>query len=84
MIICGALFPITVIPLPFRYVSMVIPFTYYIDLMRHAALSTPTILPVTFEYFVSLVLSILMFLVGFIAFNKIEQDARRQGSIATS
>ena len=84
MIICGALFPITVIPLPFRYVSMAIPFTYYIDLMRHAALLTPTILPETFEYLVSLVLSILMFLVGFIAFNKIEQDARKQGSIATS
>ena len=45
MIICGALFPITVIPMPFRYVSMAIPFTYYIDLMRHAAFSTPTILP---------------------------------------
>ena len=84
MIICGALFPITVIPMPFRYVSMAIPFTYYIDLMRHAALSTPTILPETFEYLVSALLSISMFLVGFIAFNKIEQDARKQGSIATS
>jgi len=84
MIICGALFPITVIPMPFRYVSMVIPFTYYIDLMRHAAFSTPTILPEVIEYTASALLSVSMLLVGFIAFNKIEESARKQGSIATS
>ena len=38
MILTGALFPIYVIPLPFRYISMAIPFTYFIDLMRNAAL----------------------------------------------
>jgi len=84
MIICGALFPITVIPMPFRYVSMAIPFTYYIDLMRHAAFSTPTILSEVLEYTASALLSVSMLLVGFIAFNKIEESARKQGSIATS
>lgn len=84
MILCGALFPITVIPMPFRYVSMAIPFTYFIDLMRHAALSTPTILPEVLEYVVSSLLSISMLMVGFVAFNKVEEDARRQGSIGTS
>lgn len=84
MIICGALFPITVIPMPFRYVSMAIPFTYYIDLMRHAAFSTPTILSEVLEYTASALLSVSMLLVGFIAFNKIEESARKHGSIATS
>jgi ABC-2 type transport system permease protein len=84
MILTGALFPITVIPMPVRLVSMVIPFTYFIDLMRHAALSTPTILPGSLEYVVAILLSLSMLVVGFVAFNKIEQDARIRGSIATS
>jgi len=50
MILTGALFPIAVLPTPVRYFSMVIPFTYLNDVMRHAALGTPTILPLTLEY----------------------------------
>lgn len=84
MILTGALFPISLIPMPFRYVSMAIPFTYFIDLMRHAALATRTILPETLEYVTAILLSISMLLVGFVAFNKIEEEARVRGSIATS
>ncbi len=84
MILTGALFPVTVIPMPIRYVSLAIPFTYFNDLMRHAALGTPTILPHALEYATAILLSISMLLVGFIAFNKIEQDAREHGSLATS
>ena len=84
MILTGALFPITFIPLPFRYISMAIPFTYFIDLMRNAALATPTILPESLEYVTAGALSISMLVVGFVAFNKIEQEARMRGTIATS
>jgi ABC-2 type transport system permease protein len=84
MILTGALFPITVIPTPFRYVCMAIPFTYFIDLMRHAALGSPTILPLNTELAIASLLSISMLFVGLIVFNKIEKDARMQGSIATS
>jgi len=84
MILTGALFPITFIPMPFRYVSMAIPFTYFIDLMRNAALATPTILPESWEYLTASLLSVSMLLVGFAAFNKIEEEARMRGSIATS
>ena len=84
MILTGALFPITVIPTPFRYVSLAIPFTYFIDLMRHAALASPTILPLPVEFVTAIVLSISMLIVGFVSFNKIEEDARMRGNIATS
>ena len=84
MILTGALFPITVIPTPFRYVCMAIPFTYFIDLMRHAALATPTILPATVEYTAAILLSVCMLLVGLFVFNRVEEDARMKGSIATS
>jgi len=84
MILTGSLFPVTVIPMPFRYVSLAIPFTYFIDLMRHAALLTPTILPELLEYTSGVLVAVVMFVVGFIAFNWIEQDARRRGSIATN
>lgn len=84
IILTGALFPVTVIPIPFRYVSMGIPFTYFNDLMRHAALGTTTILPEGLEYFAGILLSIAMLFVGFLAFNKIEREARARGSIGTS
>jgi len=84
MILTGALFPVTVIPVPFRYVSLAIPFTYFIDLMRHAALLTPTILPEFLEYMASILVAFAMLVVGFITFNWIEQDARARGSIATN
>jgi len=84
MILTWALFPIAVLPTPVRYFSMLIPFTYLNDVMRHAALGTPTILPVTLEYAAAIVSSLFMMVFGFVAFNRIEQDARVKGSIATS
>lgn len=84
MILTGALFPIAVLPTPVRYFSMVIPFTYLNDVMRHAALGTPTILPLTLEYAAAIVSSLFMMVFGFVSFNRIEQDARVKGSIATS
>jgi ABC-2 type transport system permease protein len=84
IILTGALFPITLIPTPFRYISLAIPFTYFIDLMRHAALDSPTLLPEITEYIVAVLLSVSMLIVGFVAFNKIEEEARVRGSIATS
>lgn len=84
MILTGALFPITIIPLPFRYVSMAIPFTYFIDLMRSAAMASSTFMPVNLEYSLATVLSVSMLVVGYVVFNKIEEDARVRGSIATN
>ncbi len=84
MILTGALFPISVIPVPFRYLSLAIPFTYFNDIVRHAALATPTILPVTLEYVIAALLSVCMLVAGFFAFKKIEDDARVHGTLATN
>ena len=84
MIFTGALFPITVLPTPVRYFSMIIPFTYLNDIMRHAALGTQTILPESLEYPVTIILAVTMMVFGFVAFNWIERDARLKGSIASS
>jgi ABC-2 type transport system permease protein len=84
MILTGALFPVAVLPQPVRYFSMLIPFTYLNDLMRYAALGTPTILPTNLEYVLAILAAVGMLIFGFVAFNKIEQDARVRGSIATS
>lgn len=84
MILTGALFPVTVIPFPFRYISLAIPFTYFIDLMRHAALLTPTLLPESLEYLAGILVALSMLFVGFTVFNWIEKDARNRGTIATN
>jgi len=84
MVLTGALFPVSVIPIPFRYICLIIPFTYFNDLVRHAALATPTILPGTLEYLTAMLLSVCMLAVGFVGFKKIEDEARVRGTIATS
>lgn len=84
MALTGALFPIDVIPIPIRYVSMAIPFTYFNDLVRHSALATPTVLPLALEYAVAILLSACMLIFGFAAFRKIEDEARVRGTIASS
>lgn len=84
MILTGALFPITLIPMPFRYISLAIPFTYFNDLMRNAALGTSTILPEGLEYASSVLLAIGMLVLGYFVFNKVEEEARARGSIGTS
>jgi len=84
IILTGALFPITIIPMPFRYVSMALPFTYFIDLMRSAATASSTLMPASIEYSLATALSISMLFVGYVVFNKIEEDARVRGSIATN
>ncbi len=84
MILTGALFPVTVIPFPFRYISLAIPFTYFIDLMRNAALLTPTLLPESWEYLAGILVALSMLFVGFTVFNWIEKDARNRGTIATN
>jgi len=84
MILTGPLFPISVLPTPIRYFSMAIPFTYLNDIMKHAALGTQTILPLTVEYPVTIAAAVGMLIFGFVAFNWIEREARIQGSIATS
>jgi len=84
MVLTGALFPISVIPVPFRYLCMIIPFTYFNDLVRHAALATPTILPGALEYAIAVLLSVCMLVIGFVGFKKIEDEARMRGTIATS
>jgi len=84
MILTGALFPVTVVPVPFRYVCMAIPFTYFIDLMRHAALATPTLLAASIEYPTAILLAVSMLIVGLFVFNRVEESVRVSGSIATS
>ena len=84
IILTGALFPVSLIPTPVRYVSLVIPFTYLNDIMRHAALGTATILPDALEYGVAILAALLMLMIGFVAFNQIEKQARARGSIATN
>ena len=84
MILTGALFPVTVIPFPFRYISLAIPFTYFIDLMRNAALLTPTLLPESWEYLAGILVALSMLIIGFTVFNWIEKDARKRGTIATN
>lgn len=81
--LCGVFFPLGVLPLPVRMVSLAIPFTYYADLMRYTAAGTTTIFDPALEYPLAAILSILVFFAGLAFFKATEKNAQKRGTIGT-
>lgn len=58
----GVFFPLTVLPVSVRLVSLAIPFTYLADLLRYAASGSTTLLDPALEMIVALGLSFGLFI----------------------
>jgi ABC-2 type transport system permease protein len=81
--LCGVFFPLTVLPVPIRLVSLALPFTYFADLLRYAAAGSATLLNPVFEITVALALSFGLFVMGLILFKQTEKFAQTRGLIGT-
>jgi ABC-2 type transport system permease protein len=81
--LCGVFFPLTVLPVPVRLVSLALPFTYFADLLRYAASGSTTLLDPAFEMLVALGLSLGLFIMGLILFKQTEKYAQTKGVIGT-
>jgi len=85
--LCGVFFPLDILPSPVRYVSLAIPFTYFVDLIRFAAVGSPsggsTILDPALEFVLAIFLALALFVVGLGIFSVTEKKAREAGVIGS-
>jgi ABC-2 type transport system permease protein len=85
--LCGVFFPLYILG-PVRYVSLAIPFTYFVDLIRFAAVGSKipggsTILDPALEFVLAILLALAMFVVGLGIFSVTEKKAREAGMIGS-
>lgn len=81
--LCGVFFPLQILPQPVRYVSLAIPFTYFVDLLRFTAVgsTTGTLLNPVVEFPLALFLAVVLFFVGLWVFQSAEKTAQQRGLI---
>jgi ABC-2 type transport system permease protein len=75
------MFPIGVMPAVLRPVSLALPTTYAMDVLRHHALGTRLYLPLPAEYALCAATSVLMLAVGAYVFSRTERSVARRGSV---
>ena len=80
-IICGASYPITVLPAWLQPVSKIIPLTYSVDCLRSLFLGTKTILPVGTEILILLASAVIVPYIGYAFFKYAERKSRRDGTL---
>ncbi len=80
--LCGLFFPLKILG-PVRWVSMVIPFTYFADMFRYAGYGGTTLLDPIFEFPLTLALAVGMFVIGLGYFKATEKRAKQKGQIGT-
>ncbi len=79
----GVFFTVTKLPENLRIISYIIPYTYCIDLVRHAAIGRQTLLEPSIELLLVAVLTALFLIFGYIVLIKIEENTKKTGRIGT-
>ncbi len=79
----GAFFPVALLPFPFVLISLAIPFTYYADMIKFAAVESPTLINWSIELLFVAGLSVMMLLVGLQVFRWVERSVKTKGQIGT-
>ncbi len=77
----GVGYPITVLPTALRAVALALPTTYAMDLMRHYAVGTTSLLDPLPELGVLTALAVLTYPLGRWAFARSDRHMRRQGTL---
>ncbi|MDP9265507.1 MAG: hypothetical protein M3O91_05240 [Chloroflexota bacterium] len=77
----GVGYPVTVLPTALRAVALALPTTYAMDLMRHSAVGTRSLLDPLPELGVLAVLALLAYPLGRWAFARSDRRMRRQGTL---
>lgn len=80
-VICGAEFPITVLPKGIMAISLAIPLTYGYDSIRGILLGTKTLLPIHIEQLILVVVMGISIFLGLIILNKVEKYCKAIGNI---
>lgn len=85
--LCGVFFPLQILPYQVRWVSLSIPFTYFVDLVRFTAVGTTsgssTIIDPGLELALAFVLAVGMLALGLAVFRAAEKQAQKRGLTGT-
>ncbi|HZD12900.1 MAG TPA: ABC transporter permease [Candidatus Binatus sp.] len=83
--ICGLFFPVTVLPHPVSLLSLMIPFTYFTDLLRYTSTGCNgcTIFEPSLEVPLAFLSAIALFFLGLGFFKIVEASAQKRGTIGT-
>ncbi len=80
-IFTGSSFPVGSLPKWLLPVSLAIPLTYGLDAVRGILLNTPTLFPLGLEIALLVAFMVLMLWLGAWAFNKLERQVRKWGTL---
>lgn len=80
-LLCGWLYPIAVLPDWVRPLSMAIPLTYAVDLLRAALLGARTLLPLSWELMILGVFAVIWPVAGYLLFRRLERRSRTSGTL---
>ncbi|AZR73594.1 hypothetical protein BBF96_09450 [Anoxybacter fermentans] len=79
--LAGVSYPITVFPTWLKYVALVNPITYCVDLMRYSILGTITYMKVPLEMSIIFVYSVCLFVVAVFIYMKIIRGLKVKGTL---
>jgi len=79
----GIFIPPSRMPYPLNIVSLAIPFSYAIDLVRNAAMGTQTMIDKNLEIFILLVSTMASIITGRYILSKLEEANKRSGKLGT-
>jgi ABC-2 type transport system permease protein len=79
----GSQFPVEVLPRFLLPLALALPLTYAYDLVRGFLLRTHTLLPLADEFAILLIAMVLMVVLGYAVFQRIERRCQALGTIGT-
>lgn len=83
VIFSGVFFPVSSLPAPLSAVSLLIPTTYYVDLIKYAAVAAPPIFGLLPELALLGAMSAALLLVGWYLFGWVERLAKVRGQLSS-
>jgi len=80
-LLCGFTYSILVLPREVQVISRIIPLTYSIDTLRHALFDSPTLIPLSHELLILLISALILPILGYWTYLRLESKAKREGTL---
>ena len=79
VIFSGVFFPVSAFPRPLEGLSLLLPTSYYVDMIKHFAIGTPSILGAEAELGLLCAFSLVLMAVGWYVFGVMDRIVKEQG-----
>lgn len=83
VIFSGVFFPVSALPAPLRTISLLLPTTYYVDIMKSSTVATAPIFALPSEVAGLAAMTLALLGAGWLLFGSIERLARERGQLSS-